>query len=219
MTGHSNTGRGAPRPKDAWALRYCAAVPPKRPLAAVKDETEGDEIAAEPFDAIAEACRQWEANRLPEPLAMMAMTSIMRAQQLVLMEVDRALRPYDLTFARYEVLMLLCFSTRGALPMTKVGSRLMVHPTGITKLVDKLEAQGLVVREPNVNDRRGTFARITKEGREVAKKASRAVAKVRFGLDLEEEDLQALVDVVRRLRERRNDLGDGRPASLRKLLG
>jgi DNA-binding MarR family transcriptional regulator len=185
----------------------------------VTHETADDGIEVEPFDAIAEACRQWECNGLPEPLAMTAMTSIMRAQQLVLTEVDRALRPYDLTFARYEVLMLLRFSKRGALPMTKVGSRLMVHPTGITKLVDKLEAQGLVVREPNVNDRRGTLARITREGREVAKKASRAVGKVRFGLDLEEEDMQALIDVVRRLRERRNDLGEGRPASLRKLLG
>lgn len=194
-------------------------MPPKRPHAAVKQEIEADDIEVEPFDAIAEACRQWESKGLPEPLAMMAMTSIMRAQQLVLTEVDRALRPYDLTFARYEVLMLLSFSKRGALPMTKVGSRLMVHPTGITKLVDKLEAQGLVVREPNVNDRRGTLARITKEGRDIAKKASNAVSKVRFGLDLEEEDMQALVDVVRRLRERRNDMGDGRPASLRKLLG
>src|SRR5690606_16627100 len=80
-------------------------------------------------DEIAEARRQWEAHRLDEPLAMAAATSIMRAQQLVATAVDRALRPLGLTFARYEVLMLLDFSRQGALPITKVGERLMVHPT------------------------------------------------------------------------------------------
>ena len=46
--------------------------------------------------------------------AMAAATSIMRAQQIVLAAVDGALRPFGLTFARYEGLVLLLFSLRGA---------------------------------------------------------------------------------------------------------
>ena len=110
----------------------------------------------------------WTERDLAEPLAMAAATSVMRAQQIVATAVDRALSPHDLTFARYEVLMLLSFTSSGSLPITKVGERLMVHPTGITKLVDKLEQQGLVqrianpdrpARHPRRDHRRGPGAR------------------------------------------------------------
>ena len=163
-------------------------------------------MAGLPFDPIAEARRQWVAHELDESAAMAAVTSIMRAQQLVSSTVDRALRPFELTFARYDVLMLLLFSRSGALPITKMGERLMVHPTGITKLVDKLEQQGLVGREPNPADGRGTLARITAEGRHVAKQATKAVEAARFGADLPEADLDAIVDLLGRLRLRAGDL-------------
>jgi DNA-binding MarR family transcriptional regulator len=132
----------------------------------------------------------------------------MRAQQIVSTAVDRALRPFGLTFARYEVLMLLCFTREGALPITRVGERLMVHPTGITKLVDKLEEHGLVEREANPNDRRGTLAGITQAGRDLAAEASKAVTEVRLGADLDDEDLEALVAIVRRWRIRTGELPD-----------
>lgn len=161
-----------------------------------------------PFDAIAEARRQWAAHDLDEPLSMAAATSVMRAQQIVSTAVDRALRPLRLTFARYEVLMLLCFSKEGALPITRVGERLMVHPTGITKLVDKLEEQGLVQREANPEDRRGTLARITDEGRGTAEEATAAVTAVRFGADLGDDDLEHLIALVRRMRLRTGEIQD-----------
>ena len=93
------------------------------------------------FDPLDEARRQWERHDLAEPEAMVAATSIIRVQQLVSAAVERTLRPFQLTFARYEVLMLFA-SPAPRPPITKMGERLMVHPTGITKLVDKLEQQG-----------------------------------------------------------------------------
>jgi DNA-binding MarR family transcriptional regulator len=158
----------------------------------------GDE--ATPFDPLAEARRQWLAQDLDEPLPMYAAISIIHAQQLVSTAIDRALKPLGLTFARYEVLMLLSFSRSGALPITKVGERLLVHPTGITKLVDKLEAQELVCREANPDDRRGTLARITPAGRRLGRRASKVLAEIRFGADLPEDDLEQLVELLRRLR-------------------
>jgi DNA-binding MarR family transcriptional regulator len=158
------------------------------------------------FDAIAEARRHWVDQDLGEPLAMAAATSIMRAQQIVATAVERALRPHELTFARYEVLMLLGFSSRGSLPITKVGERLMVHPTGITKLVDKLEQQGLVRRVANPDDRRGILAEITPAGRDRAAAATRAVTEVRFGADLGDDDLEQVVALVRRWRSSAGDL-------------
>jgi DNA-binding MarR family transcriptional regulator len=172
----------------------------------IVDALRSEAVADAPFDAIAEARRQWIAHDLPEPAAMAAATSVMRAQQIVSTAMDRALRPLGLTFARYEVLMLLRFARQGALPITRVGERLMVHPTGITKLVDKLEEQGLVRREANPNDRRGTLAHITPEGRATAETATRAVSQVRFGADLDDEDLEALVRLVRTWRQRVGEL-------------
>ena len=72
---------------------------------------------------------------------MAAITSIVRAQQIFLARIDAVLRPLDLTFARYEVLMLLLFSRNGSLPLNKIGARLQVHPTSVTNAVDRLEAQ------------------------------------------------------------------------------
>lgn len=158
------------------------------------------------FDPIQEARRQWIAHDLTEPEAMAAATSIIRAQQLVSTAVDRALRPLGLTFARYEVLMLLGFSRNGALPTTKMAHRLMVHPTGVTKLIDKLEQQNLVCREPNPNDRRGTLVRVTPAGRRLATRATRAIEKIRFGIDLDDASLRRIVAGLTQFRVSRGDL-------------
>ena len=120
-----------------------------------------------PFDPIARAAEIWE-QRFGPAEAMAAVTSIMRAQQLLQAELDGLLRPHGLTFARYEALILLTFSRRGALPLRVIGERLMVHPTSVTNIIDRLEEQGMVVRRPNPRDGRGTLAEITARGRKTA---------------------------------------------------
>lgn len=141
---------------------------------------------------------------------MAAATSVMRAQQIVQAKVDEALRPFDLTFARYEVLVLLLFSRRGALPMGKMGERLMIHPASVTNVVDRLETQGLVVREAHPTDRRTTLAAISEEGRRRAEAATQAVLGVALGLDgLSERELDHLTRLVRKLRVRAGDFSSG----------
>jgi DNA-binding MarR family transcriptional regulator len=126
-----------------------------------------------PFDPIAEARRQWVEHGWGEQADVMVLvTSLMRAQQIVLSRVDGVLRPLDLTFARYELLMILSFSKNGSLPLAKLGSRLQVHPTSVTSAVDRLETQGLVVRRPHPTDRRTTLAEITDAGRATAQEAT-----------------------------------------------
>jgi DNA-binding MarR family transcriptional regulator len=154
------------------------------------------------FDPIDEARAHW-AKRWDSDVseAMAAATSIMRAQQVVLAAVDTALRPFGLTFARYEGLVLLLFSRKGSLPMGKMGRRLMIHPTSVTNIVDRLEAEDLVRRVPHPTDGRTTLVEITDEGRRLAKRATRAVNEVTFGLDsLDRNDQQQLVRILRKLR-------------------
>ena len=76
-----------------------------------------------PFDPIDEAARQWAARWSGVP-QMHAVTSLMRVQQLVLARLDALLKPHGLSFARYEALVLLTFSSSGALPLSKIGERL-----------------------------------------------------------------------------------------------
>ena len=89
---------------------------------------------------------------------MRAATSVFRVQQILLARFDEVLRPHDLTFARYEVLVLLTFSRTGELPLKVIGSRLMVHPTSVTNAIDRLVAAGYVERRPNPDDGRGVLA-------------------------------------------------------------
>jgi DNA-binding MarR family transcriptional regulator len=160
-----------------------------------------------PFDPIAEARRQWTVRWGEAPAApMAAVTSVMRAQQILLAELNAMLAKYGLTFARYEALVLLHFSRRGSLPLGKIGERLQVHRTSVTNLVDGLEKADLVRRRPHDTDRRATLAEITERGREVAIAATEELNAAGFCLDaLPRDDLEAVTRVLAKLR---HDAGD-----------
>ena len=154
-----------------------------------------------PFDPIDEAARQW-ARRWDRVPAMHAVTSLMRVQQLVIGRLDAILKPHGLTFARYEALVLLVFSSRGSLPLGKMGERLQVHPTSVTSIVRRLVGDGLVVRIPHPDDGRGVLAEITPRGREVVEAATLDLVATDFALEaLSDEmlgELSALLTPVRR---------------------
>ena len=140
-----------------------------------------------PFDPIEAAAAQWD-RRWPEMHRMRAVTSLMRVHQLVLTELDELLRPLGLTFARFEVLVLLSFSRRGALPLGKIGERLQVHATSVTPLVKRLEAAGLIERNPHPEDGRAVLASITPRGRALTERATELVTAARFALGSLDED-------------------------------
>ncbi len=162
-----------------------------------------------PFDPIARAAQTWE-SRFGAAKAMAAVTTIMRVQQILLAELDALLRPHDLTFARYEALVLLSFSRDGALPMSLIGQRLMVHPTSVTNIIDRLERQQLVVRKPNPRDGRGTLAEITPAGRDVIQRATADLMNAEFGMaGYGDDQLQELFDLLRELRVTAGDFKPG----------
>ena len=71
-------------------------------------------MADVPFDPIAEARRQWTLHwgDAPAP-SMSAVTSVMRVQQILMTRLNGLLKPFGLTFPRYEALMILRLSRRG----------------------------------------------------------------------------------------------------------
>jgi DNA-binding MarR family transcriptional regulator len=83
------------------------------------------------------------------------------------------------TPARARLLMTL--QCRGCCKMSEIGSQLGVTGRSVTKLVDGLEQEGLVVRQPHPDDRRATLIQLTAEGASVCKEtalADRASAKL-----------------------------------------
>ena len=160
-----------------------------------------------PLDPILEAQRLWVEHGWAEAAEGMAMvTAVMRVQQILMQRVDVVLRPRDLTFARYEILMLLSFSRTGAMPMKRLGSRLQVHPTSVTSAVDRLEAQGYVERKSHPSDRRAVLASITDEGRQVGAEATVAInADVFEKPGLSRRDTSELSRLLRTMRMQAGD--------------
>ncbi|MCU1669664.1 MAG: transcriptional regulator, MarR family [Blastococcus sp.] len=167
-----------------------------------------------PFDPIERAAQTWE-QRFGPASAMRAATSVFRVQQILLARFDEVLRPHQLTFARYEVLVLLTFSRAGELPLKVIGSRLMVHPTSVTNAIDRLVGAGYVDRRPNPNDGRGVLAGITGRGRAVVEVATEALTALDFGMgDLPEAERDTLFEVLKRVRLGAGDVAGVDPAEL-----
>ncbi|GAA1124105.1 MarR family transcriptional regulator [Citricoccus alkalitolerans] len=125
-------------------------------------------------DPVAQARQNWADHGWEESAdAMAAVTSLFRAQQILMARIDAVLRPLDLTFARFEMLTLLGFSRTGAMPLAKASSRLQVHPTSVTNTVERLGQAGLVERRPHPTDGRANLIAITPQGRDVALQAAR----------------------------------------------
>jgi DNA-binding MarR family transcriptional regulator len=156
-----------------------------------------------PFDPIARASQLWRDRwgRESHASSMATATSIMRVQQLLLAQFDAIAGRHGLTFARYEALVLLTFSRDGRLSMSRIGERLMVHPTSATNIVQRLVAQGFVERVPNPADRRGAFAVITDAGRAAMEAVTRDLEAADFGLAmLDAEQHDVLFGLLREVR-------------------
>lgn len=137
---------------------------------------------------------------------MALITSIMRTQQVFLARVETVLRPHGLTFARYEVLMLLRFSRAGVLPIGKVGERLQVHPASVTNAVKRLELDGFVTRSTNPEDKRSVLVTITGDGRAVTEYATGQLNSDVFAIvPISTADQR---NVYRKLKALRREFGD-----------
>ncbi|WP_247048337.1 MarR family winged helix-turn-helix transcriptional regulator [Arthrobacter rhizosphaerae] len=160
-----------------------------------------------PRDPIADAQRNWEGHgwgNVAAPMA--AVTAIMRTQQILLGRIEAVLKPFGLTFARYELLALLSFARSGALPMNKASALLQVHPTSVTNAVDRLQAAGLVVRSAHPTDGRTTLIELTSEGRTLAKSATAALNSEVFAQSgFADHDVDQLIRILSAFRKNAGD--------------
>jgi DNA-binding MarR family transcriptional regulator len=110
-------------------------------------------------------------------------------------------RDSGLTMSRYDVLMQLD-TAGGRLRLSDLAASVVLSPSGLSKLLDRMEAAGLIRREPDLRDARATFARMTPKGRSAVRRARErhhVWVQRAFGDVLDDTDLADLVRVMGRL--------------------
>lgn len=162
-------------------------------------------------DPVEKARRQWSA-RHPGESGFVALVSLLRTYALTLRELERLLRPLELTLSRFEVLLLLSFTREERLPVMRLRDLLVIHGSSATYLVDRLAAAGWVAREADPADRRRSIVCLTDAGRERVEAGVAALTDAGFGpIDaLSEDDRRTLADLLARMRRARPPrIGDG----------
>ncbi len=105
------------------------------------------------------------------------------------------LREHGLPLSSYEVLLFLADAAGGSMRMSELAQSVLLSRSGLTRLVDRMERDGLLRRERCADDARGYNAVITDDGCELFGRA-RAThlegVRERFLRHLSDEDLQAL---------------------------
>jgi len=138
------------------------------------------------------------------PLELAAWRGFLRVHAALVRELDRELETEQgLPASQYEVLLYLDNAPDHRLRMSDLASQVLLSQSGVTRLVDRLERDGLVERAPCSEDRRGFWAILTENGRHrlaEARPTHLAGVRARFLDYLDEEQLQALADTWERLR-------------------
>ena len=109
----------------------------------------------------------------PDETRMEAWKAFLRSYRAVIDALGEELRQeHDLPLSRYDVLVQLDSADDRRMRMNELAASVLLTPSGLTRLVDRLEAEGLVRREQCASDRRGAHVVLTAEGRSRLRKAA-----------------------------------------------
>ncbi|MDQ3697526.1 MAG: MarR family transcriptional regulator [Gemmatimonadota bacterium] len=101
--------------------------------------------------------------------------ALYRAADGVRTFMETVIEPYGITGQQYNVLRILRGAEADGLPTLTIAERMLERAPGITRMIDRLETKGLVVRERRPDDRRCVYCRITGKGLELLKRLDRPV--------------------------------------------
>jgi len=129
--------------------------------------------------------------------------NLIRTAQVLAEPFDRLMKPFNLSGTQYNVLRIL----RGAgepLPCGQIGERMVTRDPDITRLLDRLEKRGLIVRERTAADRRVVLASITADGLKLLKQLDQPVIDMHVSQlsHLGKEKLRTLIELLEMARER-----------------
>jgi DNA-binding MarR family transcriptional regulator len=139
----------------------------------------------------------------PSDREMRAWQAFLHAHHEVVARLDADLREaHGLTFAEYDVLLRLARAPGRALRMSDIAARVLLSPSGITRLVERLVERDLIVRDADPADGRAVLATLTERGLKVIRSAARThVAGIRehFSSRLSDDELDAVARALERI--------------------
>jgi DNA-binding MarR family transcriptional regulator len=154
---------------------------------------------------MAEGLREEIRQRLPfESLEQEAFLNIVRTAAVLSDSFERMLRPSGITAAQYNALRILQGGEPQGLCRNEVRDRMLTRMPDMTRLLDRLEAAGLVSRVRDAEDRRVVTTRITSAGRQLLQDLAARVRQEhgrRLG-HLNEAQLRTVIELMSRLRQR-----------------
>ena len=132
-----------------------------------------------------------------------AQLSVIRTASVLFDEVEQFLRPYGITATQYNVLRILRGAEPNGLCRNELRDRMLTRMPDMTRLLDRMEDAGLIVRSRELDDRRMVQTKIAVAGRKLLAEIDDAVEqehKSRF-TDLSPDELKFLIDILARVRE------------------
>jgi len=127
-----------------------------------------------------------------------AFLNLQRTADVLARGMGEALKPWGLPQAQYNVLRILRGASRSGLACREIGERMVTHDPDITRLLDRLEARGLITRSREKADRRVITARITKEGLSILEQLDQPIEQVlkRRSGHLGKKQLRLLIELL-----------------------
>lgn len=132
-----------------------------------------------------------------------AFLNLLRTAALLEHSLSEGLKPHGLTLTQYNVLRILRGAEPDGLCRADVQSRMLTPVPDVTRLLDRLEAAGFVVRERDETDRRFVIARITRDGLDLLERLDGPVEELhedQLG-HLPRSDLRRLVELLETARD------------------
>jgi DNA-binding MarR family transcriptional regulator len=135
-----------------------------------------------------------------------AYLALLRTADDLRRRVSLVLEPAGVTLQQYNVLRILRGAGREGLPTLAIGERMIERTPGVTRLIDRMEEKGWVLRERCEDDRRRVWCRITDRGLRLLEPLDAQVNAVDDSLEdvLDPNELAALIEQLDRIREHMN---------------
>ncbi len=143
--------------------------------------------------------------RQTKPFALLeeeAFLNLARTSEQLQQKASELMKTYQLTGTQYNMLRILRGAGSEGVTCSQAGERMVTHDPDITRLLDRLEARKLILRERSREDRRVVVTRISNEGLELVNSMDAPVngfMKKHLG-HLGKQKLEQLIELLESLR-------------------
>ena len=130
--------------------------------------------------------------------------SIIRTAAILDHSLTQALKPYTITPTQYNVLRMLRGAGAAGLCRHEIGERLVANVPDVTRLLDRMEETGLILRERSAQDRRFVTAKISRRGLDLVNRLDARIAEIHHQHlgHVDRRDQRTLIDLLTLVRSR-----------------